>query len=618
MQRRRLKVSTPRGWRDASFSRVLWEDSSSARSRARLSAHLGFPKTVTQQVTQTETETQSSQAAASQFWIPAKWDYQADVVVIGYGGAGAVAALEAFDAGAQVIVIEKTPSLAALGVAGATISGGGGNTQMDAGNAVFPMVPDQAAQYLYAASLGATPLDVCQAWAMVGSQNPTWLDNHGIPHTAPSPTSAEFPNLPGASGFGAMTITGGGAGFFQNLDALVQKANIQVLFNTPATSLIQNPQTGEIIGVNALAYPAPEVSESSASSSSSSSSNSTSSTTAAGYVPIWSPPSGGTPVTVLARKAVILASGGFEYNNKMQAAYLKGYPAHFYGWQYNTGDGLAMAQAVGADLWHMNVMSARMVPWFPEYPIAYSTTSPAQHGWIYVDKLGDRYADETELSTYSHNWWLKLSEVNLLVPEYQRIPSFIIFDQTCCSAGAITSTSAKAIPTALGGAPAWSSDNSAEIAKGWIIQGSSIAALVAAINSATIVAGYDPQGEQITVNMNMDPDELTTTLDNYNGYCTAKNDAQFGRPASTLVPIVTPPYYAMALWPGGPNTLGGPRRSAKGEILDTNGNPIPRLYGNGELGAIDGWTSLGQNNGALIIFGQISGQNAAAETPWTS
>ena len=92
----------------------------------------------------------------------------------------------------------------------------------------------------------------------------------------------------------------------------------------------------------------------------------------------------------------------------MQAAYLKGYPAHFYGWQYNTGDGLAMAQAVGADLWHMNVMSARMVPWFPEYPIAYSTTSPAQHGWIYVDKLGDRYTDETELSTYSHNWWLKL------------------------------------------------------------------------------------------------------------------------------------------------------------------------------------------------------------------
>ena len=79
----------------------------------------------------------------------------------------------------------------------------------------------------------------------------------------------------------------------------------------------------------------------------------------------------------------------------------------------------------------------------------------------------------------------------------------------------------------------------------------------------------------------MDPDELTTTLDNYNGYCTAKNDAQFGRPASTLVPIVTPPYYAMALWPGGPK-----KKRARGEAQRTtrhHGNPIPRLYGNGGL-----------------------------------
>ena len=40
-------------------------------------------------------------------WLPAKWDYEADVVVVGYGTAGAAAAITAHDAGAEVLVLEK-------------------------------------------------------------------------------------------------------------------------------------------------------------------------------------------------------------------------------------------------------------------------------------------------------------------------------------------------------------------------------------------------------------------------------------------------------------------------------------------------------------------------------
>ena len=42
-------------------------------------------------------------------WLPEKWDYEADVVVVGYGGAGACAAIAAHDAGVQALILEKAP-----------------------------------------------------------------------------------------------------------------------------------------------------------------------------------------------------------------------------------------------------------------------------------------------------------------------------------------------------------------------------------------------------------------------------------------------------------------------------------------------------------------------------
>lgn len=83
---------------------------------------LGFPKTVTQTTTQTTTQTSVSTVTA-QPWLPAKWDYTADVVIAGTGGAGLSAAITASDAGASVLVLEKldqahegeTPGFLAIG-----------------------------------------------------------------------------------------------------------------------------------------------------------------------------------------------------------------------------------------------------------------------------------------------------------------------------------------------------------------------------------------------------------------------------------------------------------------------------------------------------------------------
>jgi len=115
----------------------------------------------------------------------------------------------------------------------------------------------------------------------------------------------------------------------------------------------------------------------------------------------------------------------------------------------------------------------------------------------------------------------------------------------------------------------------------------------------------------------MDPETLEETIGRYNAFCKNGKDSDFNRPPETLVPLDTPPYYAVKMWPGGPNTQGGPRRNKKAQVLDTQGKPIPRLYAAGELGSIFGRLYQGGGNLAeCIAFGRIAGENAALETPW--
>ena len=334
-------------------------------------------------------------------------------------------------------------------------------------------------------------------------------------------------------------------------------------------------------------------------------------------------------VNVRANRAVVLCTGGFEYNEDMKANYLRVYPTHFYGWPYNTGDGIKMALKVGAGLWHTNSQVGRPILWNAAWsPLAANVTKPA-NGYIIVDKYGNRYVNEVDAAFNGHGGWLWMTEFNPDVPEYTRVPSFMVFDETFRKAGPIgpTSTAAQcSIPTQLGGAPVWSSDNSAEIAKGWIIKGATSITESGqrTINSTPIVSLYpgstDNAGPASKITMNMNPSVLTATVNAWNADCVAKVDSQFGRPPATQAPIQTPPFYAVALWPGGPNTNGGAIRNEKAQVCAYDGTPIRRLYSAGEFGSgvafmyITGSSNLAE----LIAFGQIAGNNAAAETAWTS
>jgi len=531
-------------------------------------------------------------------WIPEKWDYEADVVVVGYGGAGACAAINAFDAGAEVLILEKVPSDASLGVterpSGFTVSGGGGNSCICGGGGGW--MPDdaaEAAKYARIGSWGTTPYETALAWAEAAMQNKAWFDEVGIPCTVGEPEDPEFPSF---SNLQTLSIQqepvvgkkGGGAAGFYYLDQVVQGREIPILFDSPATDLIQDPISKEILGVVAN--------------------------------------SGGTEIYVKAKRAVVLCTGSYEYSERMKLDFLRSAPVHFYGWKWNTGDANLMCEKVGAGIWHMNVMSGRYVAWFPDYEMALGSVSPT-YG-IHVDKRGIRFATENPLQGGGHSYWMRSTDFDLDVPEYTRQPMFYIFDEVTRQEGGVIGRTFLAasqhqggvlLPEALGGFPWLSDDNSAEIERGWIQKGDTIEELAEAINNHTYVAYADPNWspfDDVTIPVHMDPAVLKETVTKYSGYAAAGEDLEFGR-TRNLRPIEVPPFYAIPCWPGGANTQGGPIRNELSQVCSSDFEPIPRLYSNGECGSF--WGMLYEGGGDVtefIAFGQISGKNAAAESPW--
>jgi len=505
-----------------------------------------------------------------------RWDKETDVVVIGYGGAGAITAITSFDDGAEVIVLEKSPSLASLGITSINnpitrILGGGGNTYISSGAIVSPSNAVDAANYLYSACGGTTPVDVCVAWADEVCKNAAWCTEMGIKVSIDNNRPIEYPALPGSSAMTVFSVLGWGPNFFAKLDKHIRDRGIEVLFSTLGKELIQDYDTRAVLGIRAENQ--------------------------------------GKSITIKAKKGVVLCTGGFEFNEEMKNRFLKCWPMKFYGWGYNTGDGIKMAQKVGADLWHMDVLTGGNCSWFDDSEYDFGmTTRTRTNTYIWVNKFGSRFCDEVK-SWHPHGGWVIHLERNTAYPGFSRVPSYIIFDETARLAGPLGADEAVKggmpfgrilLPKELGGYEGWSQDNLKEIKRGWVKKGDTLEALARNIG-----------GE-------MDGSQLNTTVKIYNSHCVSGNDLSFGRTSNTLLPIDTPPFYAVPLYPGLVSTCGGPVRNAKAEVLDPDGNPIPRLYSAGSCGSIYGrtYSVTGGNLGELCAFGRIAGRNVAALQPW--
>lgn len=513
------------------------------------------------------------------------WDEQTEVLVVGCGGAGVTVAVAALDAGAKVLVIEK---------ASVESDDGYGVTRSSMANCAIVHDVDGAVKYLDATSLGFVDEGIERAWAERGTTTTDWLDAHGLSYVLSDKYGADFKNFPGADSLQALTIMDpdadnvmfGGTYYMGTLIPYIREKGGEILVGTRAERLIRD-DAGSVIGVEAS--------------------------------------HDGGSLRIHATKAVVMACGGFEGSPQLLFEYGRLYPMVGNAWPLNTGDGLRMCQAAGCDLWHMNNVCANGFGFqYPGYDEARVGMSMPTNGYVFVNKFGKRFMCESPTvagGAFGHRSYLLFNAFDQTRTQidgsFRDTPFYAVFDSSAMEAGPLFPESPFGglvrVDPADGGllGVTWSGDNSQELEQGYILKANSLEELADLINA-------NSQGEGFA----MEPSDLANTIGTYNGYCEQGADPDFGRPDKNdagddnLVAIDNPPYYAIRLVPTIYNTLGGPRKNECGQVLDPEGNVIPRLYAAGVFSESVGetYTVYGQNWAEILNYGRIIGENAAAET----
>lgn len=471
-----------------------------------------------------------------------EWAYETDVVVIGYGGAGAAAAIEAFDAGAQVIVLEKHEF-------------GGGNTELSGGTFIDVKDPEAACKYLVAyhsQNYSECCPDIIRAFcdASVGMEE--WvgdLAGDGFREAA-----ATMPWFEGSESIVkpsvlAVDFKNGGAQLFHALATNVEDVRgIQVMLNTPAVKLIA--RDGEVIGVVAQG------------------------------------PEG--RFNVKARKAVIIGAGSYENDERSKQNIFPCQTAVL-GTPANTGDGIRLAQMLGADIWHLNgqggcAWGMKCGDYLTDAWVAIRNGS-----FIWTDCDGNRFYNEYGME--SHSSLIEAGKFDSATLRHPTAPMFTVFDDKLRAAGPV------AMPNMgyfILHEYQWSRDNLAEIEAGWIVKGDTIEELAEKLGT---------------------PD-LAATVAAWNEACAGAED-KLGRAASADQALDTPPFYAIETYPAVLGMQAGTRRNTKCQAMNVEGNPIPRLYSVGECGSA--WGSMfepGVAVGEALATGRIAGREAGVLPSW--
>ena len=487
----------------------------------------------------------------------------ADVVVVGAGGAGMTAAITAAAEGKSVVILESQSM-----VGGNSVRATGG---MNAGKTVYQdenefgesagvekTLKTAAEKYADNETITALAKTVSEQWAAYQA-NPTgyfdsvelmeldtmiggkgindpelvetlcansadaidWLDEHGITlHNVSSFGGASVKRIHRPVNAEGKTVSVGSY-MIPLLQENCEKAGVKMMLDTTATEILTDAN-GAAVGVKATG-------------------------------------ASGETVTVNA-KAVVLATGGFGANLNMVVKYkpeLKGFmTTNAPGIQ---GQGIEMAQAIGAATVDMDQIQIH--PTVEANTAALITEGLRGDGAILINEEGQRFIDEVGTRDV-----VSAAEI-AQTGSY----SWLVVDQAMADASSVIQ---------------------GYIKKGYTVTG----------------ATYEELGKA----MGVDAAAFAETMEKWNGYVEAKNDPDFGR-TSFANPLNTAPYYAVKVTAGVHHTMGGLKINANTEVLNEKGEVIPGLFAAGEVtGGVHGANRLGGNAVAdFTVFGRIAGAAAS-------
>ena len=494
-----------------------------------------------------------------------KWDKEVDFLVVGYGLAGAAAAVEAsdIDPEASILVLEKlTEDMA------------GGNSIASGQTFVVPAKDDVETFHTYLKAMNEPnpiPEEYSSWLANEFAEQINWIsatmENVGyeVGYVGGGPLRwgslvVEFANLPGADFKGTSahirqkdsgSFMAGGLWHGFNA-AATARDNIEIAYKTPAISLIQDPETKEVLGVVAM--------------------------------------ENGKEINIKANKGVVLACGGYENNLQMQRDFHGVDMVRTSGTPGNTGDGIQMLFEAGAQMWHMKNQTQSGGYWLgietPDFESTFILNMTFKGGsYLQVDAEGNRFFDESKTYHRQHMKDLQYGKW-LDLPHEEALPVWMIFDENVRTQDSIVSPWLSWPITTEN--YQWSADNSAEIEKGWILKADTI--------------------EELAEKMGYDPSKIKETVDNFNAMVDLGIDEEFNRDITTMQKIENGPYYAVQITPTLVATTGGAVRNTNSQVLDWDGNPIPNLYEAGELGS---YVSNLYQNGVFLSEAIASGRAAA-------
>ncbi len=489
--------------------------------------------------------------------------YDADVVIVGAGGAGMVAAITAAQAGKSVVLVEGQSvvggnSVRATGGMNAAKTPAQDENTFGESAGVEKTLASAASTYADNADITALAATVTAQWEAYQANPEGYFDSVEL---------MELDAMVGGKGLNSIdlvkTLCENSADSIEWLKTLNINLTSVGAFGGASVKRIHRPvdENGKTLSVGAYMVPLLEQSVNGYDNITllTSTLANTILTKDGAAVGIVATGKDGETVTVNA-KAVLLATGGFGANSAMVEQYkpeLAGFmTTNAAGAQ---GQGIVMAEAVGAATVDMEQIQIHPTVQFDT--AALITEGLRGDGAILVNAEGKRFIDE-------------------------------VGTRDVVSAAEIAQTGSYS----------------------WLVVDQAM------VDASTVIQGYIKKGYTFTGNtyeelaeaIGVDAAAFAETMNTWNGYVEAKNDPDFGR-TSFANQLNTAPYYAIKVSAGVHHTMGGLKINTSAEVLDTNGNAIPGLFAAGEVtGGVHGANRLGGNAVTdIVVFGRIAGASAA-------